>query len=133
MKIAVVTDDGKTVSAHFGRALHYLVFTVEEGRVIETELRDKVGHQQFVSGPHVHESHRAQGHGYGEHAEHRHAEMIEAIADCDAVLVRGMGRGAYAAIEQARIKAILTDIGDAEAAVQAYIDGTIVNHTDRLH
>jgi len=31
MKIAVITDDGKTISQHFGRSPYYLVLTIEEG------------------------------------------------------------------------------------------------------
>jgi len=34
MKIAAVTNNGKTIGRHFGRALHYVVVTVEEGRVV---------------------------------------------------------------------------------------------------
>ena len=47
MKIAVITDDGKTISQHFGRALHYQVLTIEEGKVVDREMRDKLGHSQF--------------------------------------------------------------------------------------
>ena len=47
MKIAVITDNGKTISRHFGRAPHYVVVTVENGKVIAREMREKVGHQDF--------------------------------------------------------------------------------------
>ena len=59
--------------------------------------------------------------------------MIAAITDCEALLVCGMGRGAYLALEEANIKPIVTDIEDIDKAVQAYIDGDIVDHTERLH
>ena len=59
--------------------------------------------------------------------------MVEAITDCEAVLVRGMGRGAYIAMQDANITPIVTDIADAEAAVKAYLDGDIVDHTEKLH
>ncbi len=131
MKIAVVTDDGKTISLHFGRAAHYLVFTVEQGETTGQELRDKMGHRQFAGEPHDHSDSHV--HGMGQDAERKHARMIEAVADCEAVLVRGMGRGAYLALEQANIKPVVTDIADTQAAVQAYLDGTIVDHTEKLH
>lgn len=35
MKIAVVTDDHKTISAHFGRAQNFVVFTVEDNKVVK--------------------------------------------------------------------------------------------------
>ena len=34
MKIAVITDDEKTISQHFGRAPYYMVFTIEDGHII---------------------------------------------------------------------------------------------------
>ncbi|MBN1287602.1 MAG: hypothetical protein JXB47_19530, partial [Anaerolineae bacterium] len=61
------------------------------------------------------------------------ASMIEAITDCEALLVRGMGRGAYVAMEEANIKPIVTDISTIEDAVLAYARGDIVDHTDKLH
>jgi len=48
MKIAAITDDGVTISQHFGRAPYYAVLTVEEGRVVRRELREKPGHRQFA-------------------------------------------------------------------------------------
>ena len=46
-KIATVTDDGKTISPHFGRATKYAVLTIEDDRIIARELRDKAGHHDF--------------------------------------------------------------------------------------
>jgi predicted Fe-Mo cluster-binding NifX family protein len=40
MKIAVITDDGKTTSRYFGRTPYYLVLTIEEGKIINSELQD---------------------------------------------------------------------------------------------
>jgi predicted Fe-Mo cluster-binding NifX family protein len=176
MKIAVVSDDGKTISRHFGRAQYYVVFTVEDGEITGSEQRDKAGHRQFAAeeGHHHHEhdhdhehdhehdhdhehghghdhahghgrgrghEHRhgrgrdtdPRGHGFGHHADRKHNRMVESITDCEAVLVRGMGRGAYIAMENANIKPVVTDIPLAEDAVKAYIKGDIVDHTDKLH
>jgi hypothetical protein len=44
-----------------------------------------------------------------------------------------MGRGAYIALEEAKIKPVVTDIEDIEKAVQAYINNDIVDHTELLH
>ncbi len=144
-KIAVITDDGTTISQHFGRAAHYLVFSVDdENQVVEKELRDKLGHRQFAQEEHDHAHHdhdhdhapgagAQHGHGFGAHAEDKHTRMIEAITDCEAILVRGMGRGAYLAMESANITPVVTDIPDAEAAVTAYLSGDIVDHTEKLH
>lgn len=133
MKIAVITDDGKTISQHFGRAAHYLVFETHDGAIAGSELRDKVGHRQFAEEEHDHDENDPRGHGFGASSDRKHALMAESIMDCDVLLVRGMGRGAYIAMEQAGIKPVVTDIPDAEAAVKAYLSGEIVDHTERLH
>jgi predicted Fe-Mo cluster-binding NifX family protein len=59
--------------------------------------------------------------------------MFETITDCQIVLARGMGQGAYAGLEQMNVRPILTEIKEIETAVQAVIDGTIENHPERLH
>jgi predicted Fe-Mo cluster-binding NifX family protein len=134
MNIAVVTDDGQTISQHFGRAPYYLVFTVEANEIVGKELRDKVGHQQLAQEEHGHASDAdPRGHGFGVHSDAKHARMIEAIQDCQAVIVRGMGRGAHLALEQANIRPFVTDLADPEEAVKAYIGGTLADHTERLH
>ena len=132
MKIAAITDDGKTISAHFGRAPYYLVCTVEDGKIAHSELRDKVGHRQFANQPHEEEA-DPRGHGFGAGSAARHSSMIAAITDCEALLVRGMGRGAYIALQEADIRPIVTDIESIEEAVQAYLRGDIVDHFERLH
>ena len=134
MKIAVITEDGKTISQHFGRAPYYLIFTIEDGAIVTKELRDKVGHRQFAQEDHEHASENdPRGHGFGAHSDAKHARMIEAIQDCEAIVVRGMGRGAYLAMEEAHIRPFVTELEDAEEAVKAYIGGTLADHNERLH
>jgi len=131
MKIAAITDDGTTISQHFGRATHYLVATVEEGQIVERELRDKLGHVHFVNEPH--EGTPGQGHGMGPGAHDRHGRMAAAIKDCEVILCRGMGMGAYQSMQSLGIKPVVTDIGLIDDAVMAYVEGRIVDHTDLLH
>jgi len=59
--------------------------------------------------------------------------MFENITDCDVLLGRGMGRGAQLGLQQIGLKPILTDIAEIDEAVQAVIDGTIVDNPDRVH
>jgi S-adenosylhomocysteine hydrolase len=44
-----------------------------------------------------------------------------------------MGYGAYESLRSLNIQPIVTDLGDIDAAVQAYMDGTLVDHTEKLH
>jgi predicted Fe-Mo cluster-binding NifX family protein len=132
MKIAAITDDGKTISQHFGRAQHYLVATVENGQIISRELRDKLGHKQFANEPHPEEV-PGQPHGMDPASHNKHMRMAESIADCEALLCRGMGMGAYESMKQANIHPVVTDIASIDEAVMAYVEGKIVDLVDRLH
>jgi predicted Fe-Mo cluster-binding NifX family protein len=131
MKIAVITDDGKTISQHFGRAPYYMVLSVEEGKIVNREMRDKMGHNQFSAiGP---EEHHHEQHGLDEASHNKHAQMAGSISDCQVLLCGGMGMGAYESMRRLNIQPIVTNLHDIEAAVQEYIDGKLVDHTEKLH
>ena len=132
MKIAVITDDGRTISQHFGRAPYYLVATVENGTIVNREMRDKLGHAHFANEPHEGDQ-PGQPHGFGPAAQNRHVQMAEAIADCQALLCGGMGAGAYQSMVQRGIQPVVTEIASIDEAVMAYVEGKIVDRTDRLH
>ncbi len=132
MKIALITDDGKTVSQHFGRAQYYLVLTIEEGKIVNRELRNKLGHSHFSEQHQAEEPHAA-GHGLDSASHDKHVSMAEAIADCQALLCGGMGMGAYESMRRINIQPVITNLRDIEAAAQAYIDGKLVDHTELLH
>lgn len=131
MKIAAITDDGQTISQHFGRAAHYLVVTVEDGKIIDRQLRDKLGHAQFADMPHVEQP--GQSHGMDAVSHNKHLQMAEAIADCEALLCRGMGMGAYESMKVRGIRPIVTDIVSIDEAAIAYAKGQITDHTEELH
>ncbi len=131
MKIACITDDGITISQHFGRAPYYAVLTVENGQIVARELRDKMGHQHFAHGEHG-EAH-GQRHGTDPASHDKHTRMASAIADCEAVLCRGMGWGAYESMKRLGIKPVVTDIARIEDAVLAYAQGALVDHPELLH
>jgi predicted Fe-Mo cluster-binding NifX family protein len=135
MKIATVSEDGVTISQHFGRAPFYIVVTVEEGKIVSHEKRDKWAHTHHAGGPHSEHAQAAdpRGHGFDSAAQDSHTRMTATITDCMVLLARGMGAGAYQSLQQAGIRPILTDIPTIDAAVQAYVDGDIADHTERLH
>jgi predicted Fe-Mo cluster-binding NifX family protein len=132
MKIALVTDDGRTISQHFGRATHYMVITVENGNIVNREMREKAGHAKFHSEGHGHEE-SGQVHGFGPASDHKHGQMADTITDCEAVLCRGMGQGAYESMQSRNIRPVVTDFANIDDAVKAYIDGQIVDHIEKLH
>lgn len=126
MRVAVVTDDLKTVSAHFGRAGHYLVYLVEAGEVVGKEERHKASH-----GSSMHE-HHAGGEATPE-MTNLHDQMLGNVTDCAAIIAGGMGRPMYSAIESAGIRPYVTRIRDADAAVRALLEGSLDNHQELLH
>jgi predicted Fe-Mo cluster-binding NifX family protein len=132
MKIAAVSEDGVTISQHFGRAPYYVVVTVEEGKMVSRETREKMGHSHFAGEEHSHEA-DPRGHGFDPSAQSRHAYMVAAITDCQVLLARGMGAGAYSSMQEAGISPMVTDIAVIDEAVQAYLDGRLVDHSERLH
>jgi predicted Fe-Mo cluster-binding NifX family protein len=52
MRIAAVSEDGVTISQHFGRAPLHVVLTVKDDKVMLREKRDKLCHDRFAGEPH---------------------------------------------------------------------------------
>lgn len=128
MRIALVTDDGQTISAHFGRARAYLVLTVQDGAVIHRELRPKAA-------PHLDGDRHAADDGShdGPAAHARHDQMLGSILDCDRVVARGMGRGAFDRIAASGLEVVITDRVDPDEAAIACARGQLVSRVERLH
>ena len=124
MKIAVVTDDHQTISAHFGRAAFYEIFTIENGKIVGRQAVSKSNHQHVnLNDPHEE----------GHHHNHDHNAMMASISDCDALITRGMGNGAFNALKIRNIEPLITDEKEIEAAVSTYLAGRLANHLERLH
>lgn len=122
MKIAAVTEDGKTIHSHFGQAPYFEVLTIENNIVVARERRSKPAHQH---GAH-HEDHAAGG--------DTHAQgMAQVISDCQVLLARGMGLPAFQALKLAGLEPILTEKQMIEDAVKAYLQGELANRPERMH
>ncbi len=120
-KIAFVTDDGNTISSHFGRALYYEVVTLTDGKVVSRERREKAGHHTFAHGPHEHDH------------DHTHGAMVAPILDCAVLVARGMGQGAHLHLQSAGIAPVLTDLHTIDEAVAAHVAGSLQSNPKRLH
>ena len=134
-RIAVVTDDEKTISRHFGRAKYYLIFTVSDGQIVDVSRIEKPAHS------HSHQRHHAKGVQVAvNEIEMGHGEAPAVVVDkfallegCDVLVTRGMGYGANNHLLEMNIRPVLTDIPRVEDAVAAVIDGSIVHHPEKLH
>ncbi len=129
VKIAIVTEDGRTISRHFGRAALYAVITVEDGTVVAREIRPKIAPH---SGTDDHAGRTAEGHT-GVAALAKHTQMIGPIGDCACVIAGGMGQGAYTHITAAGLRPIVTALSDIDEAALACAFGGIVDHVELLH
>ncbi len=132
VKVAVTSDDGLTISQHFGRAPYYVVLTLKGGEIVSSETRPKPGHHTFS--PREHDGSRSRGrHGCDAGAQPRHEAMARVVADCQAVIAGGMGWGAYQGLQACGIQAVATDVQDLREAVLRYAQGTLPNLMERLH
>lgn len=138
LKIAAVTDDGEMIHRHFGRAKFYTIYTVEDGQIVSQEQVEKAAHQhghhhghQQHSNVEIHEP--GEAHAGPQEPGHNHDDMFAPIRNCDVLLSRGMGYGAHNGLNAIGVQPIITDIPRIEDAVQAYLDGTIVDHPEKLH
>lgn len=125
--IAVVTDDGETVSSHFGRARFYEVMNFSNGKVIKRERREKAEHHSFASAEGGHDHHSDEAH------EHRHQTMVSPILDCHVVVVRGMGQGAIEHLHHANILPILTGLHTIDEIIKAVESGSLDTDPGRIH
>lgn len=114
LRIALVTDDGETISNHFGQANAYRVFQIEDGRRTDLGTRPK---------PH---------HGHGDHQPSLHGSMLEPIADCRVLIAGGMGAPAWEKARSAGLEVILTG-GKIDEALMAYASGALTSDERRLH
>ena len=131
MKIAAISDDGVTISQHFGRAPLYIVLTVENGKIVNREQRPKSGHQNFAATEH--QTAPGERHSYDAASQAKHRSMADTIADCQVLLAGGMGWGAYESLKSYNIEPIVTDVDNIDRAAQLYIAGKLPNLMDRVH
>jgi predicted Fe-Mo cluster-binding NifX family protein len=122
-KIAFVTDDGSTISAHFGRAMYYEICTIDGSTVVARERVPKSGHH----------AQSQQGHADGHQHGHDHGSMISPITDCTVLVARGMGMGAHNALRAMGITPILADDQTIDTALEKYLAGALANNERRLH
>lgn len=102
MKIAVTYDNGN-VFQHFGRTENFKIYEVEDGKVVSSEVMDTNG------------------------TGHEALAWLLKDHSVDALICGGMGQGAQDALAEAGIEVCAGAQGEADAAVEAYLRGELVN------
>ena len=117
MKIAVASEDGVSISHHFGRSRCFLVFEVEDKQVVGHSVRDNTftAHARGECQEGVEHNHH-----------HGHGAIVEALKDCQAVLCYGMGWRAAEELKQNGIQAfVVPSEMSPEEAVNKYLAGDL--------
>ena len=118
MKIAVATDDFSTVTGHVGRCNGFLVYTIEETKILDVEQRDNSFTHHKTSEHHDHT------HG------HSHSALVNGLSDCSHLICTSAGWRLRDDIEKAGKELIFTSENDAKLAAQKYLDGTLEINVD---
>jgi len=120
MRVAVASEDGVSISHHFGRSRTFLVFEVEGQQIVSRSVRNNSftaharGECQEGQSPEQHHAHEQHGHG----------PVAQALQDCDVILCYGMGWRAAEDLKQKGIQAfVLQGEMSPEDAVTAYLAG----------
>jgi predicted Fe-Mo cluster-binding NifX family protein len=116
MKIAVASDDGVSISAHFGRCAGFVIFAAEGADIVKCDYRTNTfGHHQELD----------KGHEHGE-SHHSHEGFLSALNDCQVVICHGMGRRAVADLKANGIQvAITAEALDATSAAKLFAQGRL--------
>ncbi|UCG51435.1 MAG: NifB/NifX family molybdenum-iron cluster-binding protein [Candidatus Latescibacterota bacterium] len=119
MRVAIASDDGKTIAPHFGKARGFIIYDVEDGKVQSEKFVENTftGHARGLSG--------------ADHAVDRHGPILQALKDCNAVISHGMGRRIYADLRAVGIEAFVVNETDASEALSLYLRNALTDHPER--
>ena len=126
MKIAIVSENGQTISKQLGQAPYYLVYTVESGKIVNRETRSKPSLDQIRAMAADESPHQRRG--QGDAAREKYFQLTRPIADCQVLLSGGMSMVAYDTILSLKIQPFVTILEEIETAVQEYINGTLQDY-----
>jgi len=115
LKIAIASDDKKMLSHHFGRALGFVIYSVENEKIINQEYRKNIGKNK------------------GECGSCDHDAMINNIKDCKYVICFGMGQRVYSDLIINKITPVVTEEETVDEAINKFINKELKNRVDKLH
>ncbi len=115
MKIAIPTNDRKTIAKRSGRAEEFAVFGLDSnGNIIGIEYRENehAHHHHEEDDTHHHFGHRHQGNRQGKHLHHehhgphRHDEVVNVLGDIDIFLYKAVGKYMRKDLEEAKFNMV---------------------------
>lgn len=127
-KIAVATDDSKTVAGHVGRCQAFLIFETDGVKVLNREIRENrfTHHRQNENNENEHAHHHGVGHAHG------HQNLVDGLKDCEAIIFSHGGWRLIEDLKTNNITPILTDEKIADDAVLKYLKGELVINDENV-
>lgn len=134
MKVAVASDDKKTVCGHVGRCNGFQVYEVEDGVIITQEYltnsftnhHNKEHNHGSEEGHHHHHHGRGHGHGHGG----GHGRLAAALEGCEYLVSAGMGDALQQDLIKHDIKPLITNETDVEEAAIKLSKGLLKHNPD---
>lgn len=119
MKIAVPSDDGKSIASHTGRAQGFIIYHSESDKVTRMEYKRNqfTGHALGLHPQNETEEHHSHNHS--------HAPLLDALNGCKIVIANGMGPRLITDFANRGIQAVFTRESDADKAVDLFISGKL--------
>lgn len=109
MKIAVTYQNGKTISGHAGRTNHFLIYTIEDQKVIDKQDLELDKEQTF---------HNIFHNGLEPVPEHPLLNVV-------AIIAGNMGPGFFQKMKMNNIDALNSDERDPNVAIEKLLEGKL--------
>lgn len=120
-KIAIATNDQRRVTGHLGRCRAFMVYEINDNKIINKELRENVFTNHRMGQTHQH-----QGEGGG----HNHSHLIEGLKDCKYLISSGGGWRVVEDLRQHDIITLFSNVELVEDAVEQFIRGELENDAE---
>lgn len=134
MKIAIATDDFINVTGHVGRCKGFLIFDVENGKILKEERIENnfTNHSRGISK----EVGKVHGHNHGEqNGSSGHGRLSEGLKGCSHLICHGAGWRLVDDLKAQNIELVLTHEKDAKTTALKFenkeleIDENMVCHS----
>ena len=104
MKIAVTSQNRKTITEHAGKCRKFWIYDIEAGVVTGRNLIELPSEQSFHASQH---------------------QLAAPLTDIDVLITASMGAGLHQQLRQGGIRPLITTEEDPDVAVAAYLTGCL--------
>ena len=130
MKLAIASDDMKTVTGHIGRVRGFVILEVENGEITSREYRQNLftHHGRKNNDAEEHDHQHRHGHGHG------HERLAEGLKGCSHLICHGAGWRVLEDLKKAGIETVFTFESDVEQAAVKFEKGELeINEEGACH